>query len=192
MAGIQLVVGLGNPGPTYQATRHNAGAWFVEALANAHHIPLRPEKRFRSLFAEITLPSGKVFLLFPQTYMNLSGEAVQSAAHYFKIPPQHILIAHDELDFPTGTTKLKLGGGDSGHNGLKNIIEKLGTKEFWRLRLGIHRPPELHQQSVSDYVLNKPNGLERAEIQTAIEKSLAICDFLYAGAFDNAMKKLHS
>jgi PTH1 family peptidyl-tRNA hydrolase len=190
---IQLIVGLGNPGPQYQSTRHNAGAWFVEALAQEQQVNLREEKRFRGLFAQYTIAGNKIILLIPQTYMNLSGDSVLAAAHYFQIPAQNILVAHDELDLPVGTVKLKTGGGHAGHNGLKDIINKLGSKEFWRLRIGIDHPRQHNiHQAVADYVLAKPSTQDDQKIEAAIDQSVKIADLLYQGAFDQAMQKLHS
>jgi PTH1 family peptidyl-tRNA hydrolase len=185
---IQMIVGLGNPGPAYEASRHNAGAWFVQALAAKHSVPLRSEKRFRSLSGTYTTSFGKILFLIPQTYMNLSGEAVQSAAHYLHVPPQNILVAHDELDLPSGRMQLKLGGGHAGHNGLKDIIQKLGTKDFWRLRLGIDHPRQLNsEQNVADYVLTKPSLPQKQAIDNAIAHAMSIEDLFYAGTFDKAI-----
>lgn len=172
---IQMIVGLGNPGAAYQASRHNVGAWFVEALAAQYAVSLHIEKRFRSLFGSLTTSNGKILLLLPQTYMNLSGEAVLPASQYFQIPAQNILIAHDELDFPSGKVQLKFGGGHAGHNGLKDIIQKLGTKDFWRLRLGIDHPRQHNpEQNVSDYVLSKPSSTQKKSIDDAIQQSMQL------------------
>jgi len=188
-AKIQMIVGLGNPGPAYQASRHNVGAWFVEDLAAKHAIPLREEKRFRSLCGTHNTASGKILLLLPQTYMNLSGDAVFSAADYFNIPAANILIAHDELDLASGRAQLKYSGGHAGHNGLKDIIKKLGTKDFWRLRVGIDHPRNHNpQQEVADYVLSKPSPSQRQLIDEAIARSITIEHWLYAGHFDQAMQ----
>ncbi|MCD6047805.1 MAG: aminoacyl-tRNA hydrolase [Gammaproteobacteria bacterium] len=192
MSSIQLIVGLGNPGSQYQNTRHNAGAWFVEALAESHHIKLSNEKRFRGRFAQLNSEHGKVALLVPETFMNLSGDAVVAAANYYHIKPQNILVVHDELDLACGRAQLKLGGGPAGHNGLRDIIQKLGTKDFWRLRIGIARPPALFQQSVADYVLSKPSAQDLSAIEASIEKSLSVCELLFSGQLDKAMQKLHS
>ena len=193
MPRIQLIVGLGNPGTHYEATRHNAGAWFVEALAKQHHSVLKAEKRFRSLYSQFTLADQKIILLFPQTFMNLSGEAVALAARYFQIPAANILVAHDELDLPTGQAKLKFGGGHAGHNGLKDIIAQLVTKDFWRLRIGIDHPRHHHpQQDVVDYVLGKPSPQESSGIHAAIDLSLQVSDWLYQGAFNKAIQQLHT
>ena len=188
-AKIQMIVGLGNPGPAYQASRHNVGAWFVEDLAAKHAVSLREEKRFRSLCGTHSSASGKILLLLPQTYMNLSGDAVSSAAQYFNIPAQNILVVHDELDLPSGRAQLKWAGGHAGHNGLKDIIQKLGTKDFWRLRLGIDHPRNHNpQQEVADYVLSKPSLTQKQLIDQAIAHSMAIEDLLYAGRFDQAVQ----
>lgn len=190
-AKIQMIVGLGNPGPAYQASRHNVGAWFVENLATKHAIPLREEKRFRSLCSTYSTALGKILLLLPQTYMNLSGDAVSAAAQYFNIPAQNILVVHDELDLPSGRVQLKWTGGHAGHNGLKDIIQKLGTKDFWRLRLGIDHPRNHNpQQEVSDYVLSKPSLAQKQLIDEAITRSMAIEDLLYAGRFEQAHQSI--
>ena len=194
MSKIQLIVGLGNPGASYQSTRHNAGAWFVEQVARDYYQTLRLEKNFQSLFAQFVFPKtdDKIIVLYPQTFMNLSGQAVSGVAKYYHIPASNILVAHDELDLPCGTVRLKNTGGHAGHNGLKDIIAHLGTKDFWRLRIGIDRPPHLHQQPVADYVLHKPSKQEREAIDDGLFKASSILDLLFEGLFDKAMLKLHS
>ena len=134
---IKLIVGLGNPGKKYESTRHNAGFWLVERLAAQHRLTLRKEPKFNALVARLTTASGQAWLLLPQTWMNESGSAVGALAQFHKIAASEILVAHDELDLPPGGVKIKQGGGHAGHNGLRDIIEKLGSPDFWRLRIGI-------------------------------------------------------
>lgn len=190
---IQMIVGLGNPGRAYQATRHNVGAWFVSALVARHEISLQEEKRFRSLYGTYTTAFGKILLLLPQTYMNLSGDAVLAAAQYFQILPHNILVAHDELDLANGQLKLKLGGAAAGHNGLKDIIQKLSSKDFWRLRIGIDHPRNHNpQQDVADYVLSKPSLAQKQSIDLAIAHAVQIEDLLYAGQFERAIQSCHT
>ena len=191
---IRLIVGLGNPGPEYEQTRHNAGFWFVDNLA--HTLPgcrLQRETRFQALAAKARLAGEDVWLLQPQTYMNLSGRAVGALARFFKIAPADVLVVHDELDLPPGTARLKKGGSTGGHNGLKDIAATLGTQDFWRLRLGIGHPRELGLKSpVIDFVLHRPRAEEQKLIDDAIAKSLPVVPLLCAGEFDQAMKALHT
>lgn len=190
---MKLVVGLGNPGKKYEATRHNAGFWWVDGLARAAGATLRHEARFHGEVARIGTAAGDVWLLEPSTYMNESGRAVGALADFYKIAPQDILVAHDELDLPPGGIKLKFGGSASG-NGVRSIISRLGTRDFWRLRIGIGHPRELaaSEQEVVDYVLHAP----RAEEQRAIEGSLARADeawpLIAAGDMQAAMLRLHT
>jgi len=193
--GFRLIVGLGNPGRDYAATRHNAGAWFVERLASSLQIGLRPEARFHGLVAKAsTANSGDVRFALPQTYMNRSGLAVAALARFYRIRPSEILVAHDELDLKPGSVKLKLGGGNAGHNGLKDIAAQLGSGEFWRLRIGIGHPRDaaLSQQDVVDYVLHPPRAEERPLIDDAISRGLAIWPRLAAGDTERAMHELHT
>ena len=169
---IRLLVGLGNPGPEYAATRHNAGFWW---LASA---------------ARVNRAAGPLYLLAPMTYMNLSGKSVAALARFFKIEPQQILVAHDELDLLPGHVKLKQGGSAAGHKGLKDIQAQLGAADFWRLRLGIGHPGV--RSEVVDYVLRKPAADEREAIDKSIEMSLAALDLLLAGEMERAMMKLHA
>jgi PTH1 family peptidyl-tRNA hydrolase len=185
---IRLVVGLGNPGKEYERTRHNAGFWLVERFASANGSVLRKDNKFQALVGRHE-PSG-AWLLLPQSFMNASGRAVQMLAGFFKIKPEEILVAHDELDFPPGTAKIKLGGGIAGHNGLKDISQRLATHEYWRLRLGVGKPPPGREGA--DYVLEKPPAEEKAAIDAAIEKSLAVLPQMLAGDMQSAMNKLHT
>ena len=184
---IRLVVGLGNPGKEYERTRHNAGFWLVERFAQANGMVLRKDPKFKALVGKHA--SGAWFLL-PQSFMNLSGQPVQMLAGFFKIKPDEVLVVHDELDFPPGTVRLKQGGGIAGHNGLKDISQRLATHEYWRLRLGVGKPPAGTEGA--DYVLQKPSAEDRAAIEAAIEKSLAVLPQILAGDVQAAMNKLHT
>jgi PTH1 family peptidyl-tRNA hydrolase len=188
---IRLVVGLGNPGKEYERTRHNAGFWLVERFAQANGIVLRKDPKFKALVGKLAGGAGSsTFFLLPQSFMNLSGQPVQMLAGFFKIKPEEVLVVHDELDFPPGTVRLKQGGGIAGHNGLKDISQRLATHEYWRLRLGVGKPPAGTEGA--DYVLQKPSAEERAEIDSAIEKSLAVMPQILAGDVQSAMNKLHT
>ena len=188
---IRLVVGLGNPGREHDRTRHNAGFWFVDALASTLGATFAHESRFHGALAKT--PRG-VRLLKPSTYMNLSGRAVAAVAGFFSIAPSAVLVAHDELDLPPGEARLKLGGGVAGHNGLKDLRAQLGTSEFWRLRLGIGHPRDsaIPQQPVVDYVLRPPLAAERDAIDDAIGRALAEWPPLASGDFERAMTRLHT
>jgi PTH1 family peptidyl-tRNA hydrolase len=190
-APIRLVVGLGNPGREHDATRHNAGFWFVDALAAAHGTAFASEPRFHGAVAKA---GSDLRLVKPATYMNLSGRAVGAVARFFAILPAEVLVVHDELDLPPGEVRLKFGGGVAGHNGLKDVRAHLGTADFWRLRLGIGHPrdSEVPQQQVVDYVLRPPRREERAAIETAIERGLAVMPALVAGETERAMTALHT
>jgi len=189
---IRLVVGLGNPGKEYERTRHNAGFWLVERFASAKGIALRKDGKFKALVGQIqgTSPAGAAWLLLPQSFMNASGQPVQMLAGFFRIKPEEILVIHDELDFPPGVAKLKQGGGIAGHNGLKDISQRLATHEYWRLRLGVGKPPAGREGA--DYVLEKPPAEERAAIEAAIEKALDVLPLCLAGDMQTAMHKLHT
>ena len=185
---IRLVVGLGNPGKEYERTRHNAGFWLVERFATANGIVLRKDGKFQALVGRHD-PTG-AWLLLPQSFMNASGRPVQMLAGFFKIKPEEILVVHDELDFPPGVARVKQGGGIAGHNGLKDISQRLATHEYWRLRLGVGKPPAGREGA--DYVLEKPPAEEKAAIDAAIEKSLAVLPQILAGDLQGAMNKLHT
>jgi PTH1 family peptidyl-tRNA hydrolase len=189
-ASIRLVVGLGNPGREHDATRHNAGFWFVDALAKQERISFAAEAKFHGQVAR----AGDVRLMKPGTYMNLSGRAVAALARFFAIEPAEILVVHDELDLLPGEAKMKFGGGNAGHNGLRDVDAQLGTSEFWRLRLGIGHPRDsaIPQQDVVDYVLRPPSGDERVQIEAAIERALAAWPAIAAGDFERAMLVLHT
>jgi peptidyl-tRNA hydrolase, PTH1 family len=189
-APIRLVVGLGNPGREHDDTRHNAGFWFVDALAARGRSSFAAEAKFHGQIAR----AGDLRILKPGTYMNLSGRAVAGLARFFAIDPAEILVAHDELDLLPGEAKMKFGGGNAGHNGLRDIDAQLGTSEFWRLRLGIGHPRDsaIPQQEVIDYVLRPPFAAERAQIDAAIERGLIAWPAIAAGDFERAMLMLHT
>ena len=188
MSGIRLIVGLGNPGKEYEATRHNAGYWLVERFAARERIGLKKDAKYQAYVGRHA-PSG-AWLLLPQTYMNASGRSVGLLAGFFKIAPGEILAVHDELDFPPGTAKLKQGGGVAGHNGLRDIAARLGSLDFWRLRLGIGHPGD--KNAVADYVLRKPAPEDRDAIERSIEKALEVLPLCVAGDIQGAMLKLHT
>ena len=188
MTGIRLLVGLGNPGKEYEATRHNAGFWLVERFAARQKIALRKDAKYQAYIGRHE--TSGAWILLPQTYMNLSGRSVGLLAGFFKLPPGEILVAHDELDFQPGIAKLKQGGGVAGHNGLKDIAARLSSLDFWRLRLGIGHPGDRDQ--VADYVLRKPAPEDRAALEASIERSLEIVPLCLAGDLQDAMLKLHT
>jgi peptidyl-tRNA hydrolase, PTH1 family len=191
---IRLIVGLGNPGPEYQLTRHNAGFWLVDQLANSlPHCSLKREARLNALLAKATIAGQEVWLLEPQTYMNRSGLSVGGLARFYKITAEEILVVHDELDFEPGVVKLKKGGSSGGHNGLKDITAALGTQDYWRLRIGIGHPRNLNlHQAVVDFVLHRPRKEEQELIDAAIEKSLDVIPLLVKGEFNSATMRLHT
>jgi PTH1 family peptidyl-tRNA hydrolase len=187
---IRLVVGLGNPGPQYQQTRHNAGAAMVESLARQANAELLPEKRFFGLTARITFAGQDLRLLIPTTFMNRSGQAIASMSAFFKIAPREILVAHDELDIDPGIARLKQGGGHGGHNGLRDTIAALGNNnDFMRLRLGIGHPGSSDQ--VTAYVLSRAPQAEQIALDAAIDASLKVLPKIVQGDFASAMNELH-
>lgn len=188
---IQLIVGLGNPGREYENTRHNAGANFVAQLANAYRTSWQDEKKFFGMTAQITIDNQPVRLLLPLTYMNRSGQAVGAIANFYKIAPENILVAHDELDLQPGTARLKLGGGHGGHNGLRDIVSALGNQNtFARLRIGIGHPG--NAKMVADYVLKKAPAAEYDLMEDSITRALHAIPDVVAGNLDKAMLNLHS
>ena len=190
---IRLFVGLGNPGSEYDATRHNAGFWWVDALAAELRVRLVPERSYQGLVARVNgkgAEGGPIWLLEPMTFMNRSGVSVAGLARFFKIEPKQILVVHDELDLQPGQAKLKFGGSAAGHNGLKDIHAMLGTLDFWRLRLGIGHPGV--KAEVVNYVLKRPSGEHREAIAKAIEQSLAAAPLLMAGEMDKALARIHA
>lgn len=188
--GIELIVGLGNPGREYEQTRHNAGAWLVEALARQHHAVLSADPKFFGLTARINVGGRDLRLLIPTTFMNRSGQAVAALSQFFKIEPEHILVAHDELDLTPGTIRFKQGGGHGGHNGLRDIISCLGNnRNFYRLRIGIGHPG--HASQVTGYVLGKAPTTEQQRIELAIDAALAALPTAVAGHWGRAMSQLN-
>jgi PTH1 family peptidyl-tRNA hydrolase len=190
---IQLIVGLGNPGSEYEHTRHNAGFWLLDQLAESHHTQFVRENRYQALTAKVRCGSNDIWLLQPQTFMNRSGQAVGQLASFFKINADQILIVHDELDLEPGIAKLKKGGSTGGHNGLKDVTAALGTQDYWRLRIGIGHPRTLGlQQSVVDFVLHRPRKEEQISIDQAIDRALAIMPLICNGDTTAAMLQLHT
>lgn len=185
---MKLIVGLGNPGDKYAATRHNAGFWLIERLSAQSGTVLRKDGKFQALVGRHE--ASGAWLVLPQTYMNSSGRGVQMMASFFKIQPADVLIVHDELDLPPGTVRLKQGGGVAGHNGLKDISARLGSHDYWRLRLGIGRPPD--RGATIDYVLHKPAQDERMAIDEAIARALDVLPLVISGDTQGAMLKLHT
>ncbi|MCK7552326.1 MULTISPECIES: aminoacyl-tRNA hydrolase [Marinobacter] len=187
---IVMVVGLGNPGADYENTRHNAGALFVEALARTAGQTLRPERKYHGLYARIQWQGLDLHLLNPSTFMNRSGLAIKALADFFKIQPEQILIAHDELDIPPGTAKLKKGGGHGGHNGLRDTIAHLGSNDFQRLRIGIGHPGD--SRKVTGYVLGRLGKQESEELTAVIDEILRVLPDAASGKLAAAMNRLHS
>ena len=191
MTTIKLIVGLGNPGNEYRGTRHNAGADFVEELARHCGVTLQPESKFFGLAGRATLSGHDLRLLIPTTFMNRSGQSVAAIAGFFKIAPESILVAHDELDIPPGTARFKQGGGHGGHNGLRDIIPALGNnKDFHRLRIGIGHPG--HASKVTGYVLGAPSQVDRTRIDACIDEAIAALPLALDGDTTKAMTRLHS
>jgi len=187
---IRLLVGLGNPGPEYDATRHNAGFWWLDAVAAKLGARLAFDRGYQGLVARVSRTGGEpLWLVAPQTYMNLSGKSVAALARFYKIAPTEILVAHDELDLLPGQVKLKLGGSHAGHNGLKDIVAQLGSADFWRLRLGIGHPGV--KSEVIHYVLKKPSQEHREAIEHCITRTIEALDLLLAGEMERAMMKVH-
>lgn len=191
---IRLIVGLGNPGPEYEQTRHNAGFWLVDNLANS--LPgtrLQRDSRYNAMLAKTSIAGKEVWLLEPLTFMNRSGQSVGALARFFKIAADEVLVVHDELDLMPGIARLKKGGSAGGHNGLKDITAALGTQDYWRLRLGIGHPRTLSlQQQVADFVLHCPRREDQELIEQAIEKSLQVMPQIVDGKFEAATMKLHT
>ena len=189
---VRLIAGLGNPGAEYEQTRHNAGFWLVDELARGQ---LRRESRFSGLACKCKIAGEDIWLLEPQTYMNRSGLSVAALARFFKIEPEQILVVHDELDLKPGTARLKQGGGNGGHNGLKDIQQHLSSPQFWRLRFGIGHPRDLPgnlaRMDVADYVLKKPSSEEQEKLDAAITKAISILPLILKGNAQDAMQILH-
>jgi len=191
MSQVLALIGLGNPGAQYTATRHNAGAWLVDAVARSAHTELRPDKKFFGLYAKVRVGDTELHLLNPTTFMNRSGGAVAALCQFFKLTPEQLLIAHDELDLPAGQARYKTGGGHGGHNGLRDTISALGNqKQFHRLRIGIGHPGDAHQ--VVNYVLNRPGKAEQTAIDDVLDECQATLPLALAGDWAPAMNRLHS
>ncbi len=188
-ATLDLIVGLGNPGPDYEQTRHNAGYWFVDELARRNDGRFAPERKFHGDVARLSIGRHDIRVLKPTTFMNRSGQSVRAMAAFFKIPPERILVVHDDIDLPPGTVRLKRGGGHGGNNGLRDCIAHLGP-DFARLRLGVGHPG--NRDDVVDYVLRRPGKADAAAIEEAIDKGLAAMPMLLGQGFERAMHKLHS
>lgn len=186
---LKLIVGLGNPGRDYQETRHNAGFWFMDGLAQKLKVSFANEGRYFAELSRVKIDDKELYLLKPLTYMNLAGKSVQALAGFYKIEPAQILVVHDELDFKPGTIKLKQGGGNGGHNGLKDIERVIG-RNYWRLRIGIGHPGDSNK--AAGYVLNKPLLNEQIEIMRSIDRALAISELLIQADFAAAQKILHT
>ena len=187
---FKLVVGLGNPGPDYEHPRHNAGCWWIDAIARELKVSLAMERSYYGLVARTSVHGQTVWQQEPQTFMNLSGKSVAALARFFKIAPQEILVAHDELDITPGQAKLKLGGSHAGHNGLRDIHAQLGSSDYWRLRLGVGHPGD--KSEVVNWVLKKPSADHRIAIEQTIERSLKALPHLLAGQMDKATMLIHT
>ncbi|MAD46978.1 MAG: aminoacyl-tRNA hydrolase [Oceanospirillaceae bacterium] len=188
---IRLIAGLGNPGAEYEHTRHNAGAWLVEELARSEGIRLSPDKKFHGFSGKGMIGGQECWLLIPTTFMNLSGQAVQALASFYKLKPEEILVVHDELDLPAGQARFKTGGGHGGQNGLRDIIAKLGNnRNFHRLRIGIGHPGD--KNKVTGHVLGRPGKNEKSAMEAAIDEALRVVPDAVAGDMAKAMNRLHS
>jgi len=187
---IRLIVGLGNPGPNYANTRHNAGAWFIETLCSHYRLSLKNEPKFNARVAVWSYAGKECRILIPNTYMNHSGQAVSAIVKYYQIPTETILVAHDELDILPGAVRFKTSGGHGGHNGLRDLIHHLKSVDFHRLRLGIGHPG--HKDEVVDYVLQSPSKEEEKKIHTAIEETITVLPQIVAGDWQTVMNRLHS
>ena len=188
--GIRLIVGLGNPGSSYAETRHNAGFRFIEQLVSRTGASLKNESKLGGHAAKVTIAGNDVWLLMPDTFMNNSGDSVAAAARFYKVDPEETLVVHDELDLSPGSVRLKVGGGHGGHNGLRDIIPKLGSKEFVRLRIGIGHPGSASQ--VASYVLKKAPNAEQELTDEAIARALSHIDDIVIGDFERVMNDLHT
>lgn len=186
---IKLIVGLRNPGSAYEATRHNAGAWFVEQLAQQYRFMFKTEKKFQAELASSKIENQDCKIILPLTFMNLSGTPTRELSQFYRFAPEEILVVHDELDLPVGCTKLKTGGGHGGHNGLRDIISHLGNQNFHRLRIGIGHPG--HKDLVHQYVLTKPSQADKQAIEEGISKALQVMPILVTGNMAEAMNQLH-
>ncbi|HEX7079501.1 MAG TPA: aminoacyl-tRNA hydrolase [Gammaproteobacteria bacterium] len=188
---LDLIVGLGNPGAKYQLTRHNAGFWFVDLLARDQGASFSPDKKLRGETAEVVIAGKRIRLLKPMTWMNLSGQAVAAAIHYYKIEPEHVLVVYDEIDLPPGRAKLKFDGGHAGHNGLRDIVEHIGTA-FWRIRIGVGHPGPGRRDEVVDYVLQRAGPEEEQLILDTVADAIAILPIFIEEGPERATHRLHS
>jgi PTH1 family peptidyl-tRNA hydrolase len=186
---VQLIVGLGNPGPDYETTRHNAGFWFVEHLANRFNGQFRKETKFSGEACKVRIAGEDVWLLKPTTFMNRSGQAVRQISNFYKIPVEAILVVHDELDLDPGTVRLKRGGGHGGHNGLRDLVSHMG-KDFARLRIGVGHPG--HKDKVVNFVLARAGKQEQQQIDEAIDEAITVIEDIVSGQFQKAMNQLHT
>jgi PTH1 family peptidyl-tRNA hydrolase len=187
---IRLIVGLGNPGPQYEKTRHNVGFWLINALAEKHDGAVKYEAKFKGFFGSVNILDHDCKLLMPMTFMNLSGESVRSVVNFYKIPIESVLVIHDELDFLPGDVRLKKGGGANSHNGVQNIISHLGSKDFLRLRIGIGKPS--FKNDMANYVTSAPSKTDTQQIHSAIDQAIEVIPDLVLGDFAKAMQDLHS
>ena len=187
---IKLFIGLGNPGPEYEATRHNAGFWWLEAVARQLKVNLVMDKSYYGMVARTTVQGQTVWLLAPQTYMNLSGKSVAALARFFKVLPEEMLVAHDELDVPPGEAKLKRGGGHGGHNGLRDIHAQMATDDYWRLRIGIGHPG--NKAEVANWVLKKPSLDDRIAIEQTLDRCIKALPDLLLGEMNKATMLIHT
>ena len=192
---LDLIVGLGNPGPEYEATRHNAGFWFVDLLAREHRGSFAREKKLQGEATEIAIGGHRIRLLKPTTYMNLSGQSVGAAVNYYKIPTEHVLVAYDELDLPSGRAQLRFDGSSAGHNGINSIIEHIGTA-FWRLRFGIGHPRDKEQAGgrteVIDHVLKRAGGSEEAALRDKLKEAADLLPVMLEHGAERAKNRLHT
>ena len=192
---IDLIVGLGNPGAEYQATRHNAGFWFVDLLASEHGGRFSHERKVQGELTEVTVAGQRVRLLKPMTYMNLSGQSVGAAVNYYKIPTEHVLVAYDELDLPPGRAQLRFDGSSAGHNGVGSVIEHIGPK-FWRLRFGVGHPRDQERsgdrKNVIDHVLKRAGGSEETALRDKLREAAELLPALLEQGAERVKNRLHS
>lgn len=188
--GIALIAGLGNPGNEYTITRHNVGFWFIERLQKEFHINFSLEKKFKAEVARFSYGDQQIRVVVPNTFMNLSGQSIAPLASFYRIEPHRILVVHDELDLPPGLARLKIGGGHGGHNGLRDIVSRLGSSDFLRLRIGIGHPGT--GKDVSGYVLKRPMLTEQQAIESAIDETIRVLPDIFQGNYNKAMTALHT
>lgn len=189
-AGPTLIAGLGNPGSEYAETRHNAGFWFIDSLARDQHVELRSDKRCAGDVGQLGSGNERCWLLKPQTFMNHSGRSLAAFANYYNIPASRIIVVYDEIDLPPGTVRFKFSGGHGGHNGMRDIVQQLGSADFYRVRIGVGHPG--HRDKVVSYVLGRPPKEEREQIEASIDKLLAELPAIFRGEYEKVMHRLHS